>query len=148
MTKQSAEMPVFVFRRKHDVELEADLILAGRLFIDLPREVEMTEDKQQMIGHYLRLLTDEAESGRMYTDAVIYGWRNGRKPPNAVDVNNDEVMAAWAKDCLIIEVRIDPRTSDYVLLDSDIIRQLEEMGEEKDCLGMSYEEAKRKYTEH
>jgi hypothetical protein len=118
-------MPAFVFARRHDIELEAGFILAGMLIVDLPREVEeLTEDEQQMVAAIIRQLTDAAQSGRMAADALVYGWHGGRRPPDAVDTGNDEVMAAWARDCLTIGVRVDPRNDGRLYIDSDIMRQL------------------------
>jgi hypothetical protein len=117
-------MPAFVFVRRHDIELEAGFILAGRLIVDLPRQVGLTEDQREMVGAIIQHLTDEAQSGRMPTDAVVYGWHGGRRPSDAVDTSNNEVMAAWAKDCRTYAVRIDPRNDGRMRIDSDILRQL------------------------
>jgi hypothetical protein len=120
-------MPAFVFKRQHDIELEAGFILAGYLVVDLPQEEELTEDQQQMLVAIIRHLTDGAQSGRMPADALVYGWHGGGgRPGNAVDTGNDEVMAAWARDCLRIAVRIDPRDDGRIRLDSDLIQQMEE----------------------
>jgi hypothetical protein len=118
-------MPAFVFARRHAIELEAGFILAGMLIVGLPREAEeLTEDEQQMVAAIIRQLTDAARSGRMAADALVYGWNGGRRPPDAVDTSNDEVMAAWARDRLTIGVRVDPRNDGRLYIDSDIMRQL------------------------
>jgi hypothetical protein len=125
LSKQQT-MPAFVFARRHDIELEAGFILAGMLIVDLPRKVELTENEQQMVGAILQKLTDAAQSGRMPADALVYGWHGGGRPPDAVDTGNDEMMAAWARDCLTIGVRVDPRNDGWLTIDSDLMRQLEE----------------------
>jgi hypothetical protein len=116
-------MPAFVFARRRDIELDADFILAGMLIVNLPREVKKL-DQQQMVAAIIRQLMDAAQSGRMAADALVCGWHGGRRPPNAVDISNDEVMAAWARDCLTIGVRVDPRNDGRPYIDSDIMRQV------------------------
>jgi hypothetical protein len=125
MTKRI--MPAFVFERRHDIELEAGFTLAGHLIVDLPRNLKkLTENEQQMLAGIVRQLTDDAQSGRLPADAVVYGWHGDRgRPPDAVDTSNDEVMAAWARKCLRIGVRVDPRNDGQLRIDSDIVRQLD-----------------------
>jgi hypothetical protein len=93
--------PVFVFDRRHDIELETNIALAGSLFVERRHEQRIPEFMQQII--------EMARSGQMPTNALLYGWDGGRKPINAVDTKDDALMAAWVKDCLSIRVRIDPR---------------------------------------
>jgi hypothetical protein len=124
LPKPKQTMPVFVFARRHDIEVEAGFILAGNLIVDLLKKTEPTEDEKQMVAAIIQQLTDAAQSGRMPDDAVVYGWRGGHRPPNAVDIDDDKLMAAWAKDRCLITLRVDPRSDGLVRLDSDIVRQL------------------------
>jgi hypothetical protein len=121
-------MPAFVFVRRHDIELEAGFILAGRLIVDLPNEGEATQHEQEMVSAIVQQLTADAQSGKL-SDAndLVVGWRSpdGCPPENAADIDDDALMASWAKDRLAITVRVDPRNDGYVRLDSDIIRQLD-----------------------
>jgi hypothetical protein len=115
--------PAFVFFRRHDIELESGLLLAGQLIVDFAASEEPTRRQQQMVREMVQQLTDHAQSGRMPNDAQVIGWRDGRKPANAVDVDDDALMTAWAKDRLIIAVRVDPRNDGLMRIDSDMRRQ-------------------------
>jgi hypothetical protein len=118
-------MPVFVFKRRRDIEHEAGLILAGHLIVDVPKSRKKPKQReQQMIVEIVQRLTAQAQSGQMPDDAIVYGWPGGCRPANAVDVDNDALMASWAKERLVIGVRVDPRNDGYVRLDSDILRQI------------------------
>src|SRR5262249_52391647 len=44
-------------------------------------------------------------------------------PPNAVDIDCNEIMAAWARRTVVIGVRIDPHSGGNVKIDSDAMRQ-------------------------
>jgi hypothetical protein len=93
--------PVFVFDRRHDIELETNIALAGTLFVERRHE--------QMIPEIMRQIIEARRSGQMPTNSITIGWDGGRKPINAVDTDDDALMAAWVKNCLSIRVRIDPR---------------------------------------
>ena len=43
---------------------------------------------------------------------------------NAVDVDNDALMASWAKERVVIGVRVDPRNDGYLRIDSDALLQM------------------------
>jgi hypothetical protein len=116
--------PVFVFGRRSDIERETGLTLAGQLFVDIPKTRKPKRRQQQMIREIVQRLTAEARLGRMPEDAMVYGWPGGCKPANAVDTDNDALMAAWAKDRLVIAVRVDPRNDDHLRVDSDILLQM------------------------
>jgi hypothetical protein len=119
-------MPVFVFQRRHDIELEADFILAGQLIVDLPKNAEPKERHQWMVRDIVAQLTKQAQSGAMAHDALVFGWPDGRRPANADAIMDDDaLLAAWAKERLAIAVRVDPRKPDGMLrLDSDVLRQM------------------------
>jgi hypothetical protein len=115
-------MPLFVFQRRRHAEIEGGFTLAGQLVIDLPKQPN--REGQQIVAHIIRLLTDEAKSGRMPHDGLVVAWRGGRKPPNAADVYDDALMSAWVKDRLVVAVRIDPRDDGRIRFDSDVLRQM------------------------
>jgi hypothetical protein len=82
-----------------------------------------------MITGIIQQLTAEAQSGLMPTDALVWGWHGGARPPNAVDTSNDEIMSAWVARSVVIGVRVDPREDGFLRVDSD---QLAQMGLLKD----------------
>jgi hypothetical protein len=113
LPKSKQIMPVFVFARRGDIEKEG-FTLAGRLFIK--------EQNEELLPTILEQLLEMRSGAGPY--AVMTGWSGDGRPPNAVDTDDDEVMAAWAKDCLTIEVRISPHDDGLIHLDSETIRQL------------------------
>ena len=117
-------MPFFVFARRRDIEREMGFILAGRLFVDIPKRKKPNRRQQRLIKESVQRLTEAAASGQMPDDAVVYGWPGGCKPTNAVDVDEGAVMAAWAKEHIVIELRVDSRDSGHIRLDSDILLQM------------------------
>ena len=124
---RAVTMPAFVFARRRDIELESGFVLAGRLFLDEPKPIgQDTPDRvKRMTADIIQQLTAMARSGRMPDYAVTYGWPGGRRPPNADDIRgNDALLAAWARDRLTIEVRVDPRNDGVVRVDSDTMRQI------------------------
>jgi hypothetical protein len=121
MTK--VDFPAFLFARRRDIEIEAGLILAGTLFLDIPKR-RMERRQEQMILEITGQLYAMVRSGQMGDDAVICGWPHGAKPANAADVHDDALMGAWAKERIKIAVRIAPRYDGMLRIDSDIARQL------------------------
>jgi hypothetical protein len=110
LPKRKRQTPAFVFFRRHDIELEG-FTLAGDLIVDLPA----SSPDGQLVTAIMKQLIDAVESGRMPENAVIYGWHGDSRPPDAVDTDNEEVMAAWAEDRLHICVRLDSSLPDGVL---------------------------------
>jgi hypothetical protein len=76
-------MPAFVFWRRRNIELEEGFILAGRLFMDIPRRAKLKGADRRMIATIVRKLTEKAQSDQMPDDAIVYGWGDGFRPPNA-----------------------------------------------------------------
>ena len=128
MAAQAAEqvMPSFVFGRRRDIELEAGFTLAGNLVIDIPRQTKLKKRHERMFQDIVKGLVKMVVAGQMPDDAMIYGWPNGGRPANADAItDNDDLMAAWARDRHHIVVRVDPRKDDGSLrLDSDIAKRL------------------------
>jgi len=121
-------MPVFVFMRRHDIERETGLILAGQLIVDIPKSRKKPRRReQQMVAKIVQRLTAAAQSGQMPDDAIVYGWPGRSRPANAVDVDDDALMASWAKERVVIGVRIDPRNDGYLRIDSDMMLQMDLM---------------------
>jgi len=109
-TEPSYVMTMFVFGRRRDVELEADLALAGRLVVNLPKHTKLKGKHRQMVEDVVRYLMKAAKSGQMPDDALSYGWPHPR-PPNADAIEgNGDLMRSWASSCQTIEVRSTPVT--------------------------------------
>jgi hypothetical protein len=70
-------MPAFVFWRRRNIELEEGFILAGRLFMDIPRRAKLKGADRRMIATIVRKLTEKAQSDQMPDDAIVYGWGDG-----------------------------------------------------------------------
>jgi hypothetical protein len=121
-------MPVFVFERRRDVELEAGYILAGDLVVNIPKPKpsdEIPAQAQRMTAAIIQKLIGMFESGRIPDDAILYGWPASGRPPNADQIiSDDELIAAWASDRLIIGVRVAAQNDGYLRVDSDMLRQM------------------------
>jgi hypothetical protein len=126
MSGDQPVMPAFVFQRHSHVEQEAGFILAGQLVVDLPKGTEPTERTKGMVQDIVNQLTAEARYGFMPADTVVCGWHGGAKPPNGVDIDNDDLMSAWVERSLTIAVRVDPRppSDEGPRLDSDALAQM------------------------
>jgi len=117
-------MPVFAFLRRRDIELELGLVLAGRLVVDIPKTTKPKRWDQRLIAEIVQRLSEGARTKQMPEDAVVYGWPGNQRPANAVDVDNDELMANWAETRIVIELRVDPRNDGMVRIDSYALRQM------------------------
>jgi len=117
-------MPIFVFERRRDIEHEMGFELAGQLVVDIPKRKKPNRRQQRLIAEIVQRLKEGAMSGQMPDDAVVYGWPGGCKPPNAVDVDDNAVMAAWAEEHMVIGVRVDSRHDNQIRLDSDALLQM------------------------
>jgi hypothetical protein len=97
-----------MFVRSRDIELETGLVLAGILVVDLPKGAKVKRQHQRMIDEIIGRLIADARSGQMSADAVIFGWHNNRRPPNADGfVKSYEVQSNWAETRHTIEVKVD-----------------------------------------
>jgi hypothetical protein len=124
---EAKQMPACVFIRRRDIELEAGLILAGQLVVDLPKNAGSTRHHQEMVASIIQGLLTEVRSGQIPDDAVVTGWHGGCRPDNAVDVFDDALMAAWAETRLVVAVRVDPRSDGRIRVDSDMQRQMRKL---------------------
>ena len=91
--------PLFVFFRRRDTERANGFVLAGRLIVDIPKKKKKAIRRQQhMIIEIVERLSKQARSGEMPDDAIVYGWptSEGSRPANAVNVDDEAMMAAWA----------------------------------------------------
>ena len=79
---------------------------------------------KQEVPAIVQRLTEMAQSALLPDDAMVIGWRGGREPVNAVDIDDDALLAAWAKGRLSIVLRIDPREdADDLRIDGDVFQQ-------------------------
>src|SRR5262245_6416274 len=102
--------PAFMFGRRRGMEIETALVLGGMLGVHLRKGAKVKRRHQRMINEIVRQLIADARSGQMPTDAVIFGWHNNRRPPNADKfVECYVAQSNWAETRLSIEVRVDPR---------------------------------------
>ena len=119
-------MPLFVFKRRMDIERERGFTLAGKLLVAIgsskpkPGEDELMADPaaQARICSIIQLLRRLAEQDKLPDGSFvrIIGWPGGRKPDNAVDTDDDAVMAAWAARAAVIVVT----SGDKIPIDSDV----------------------------
>ena len=113
----------FVFERHHDIELEG-YALGGVLIIDFPKSKGRVPDRAQRIATpIIQQLIMMVRAGQLPHDAIVYGWKNGIKPPNADDITeNDVVMEAWADKRVCIGVRASP--DGHFPVDSHMLQQM------------------------
>ncbi len=128
-TTNKTIMPAFVFMRRRDIELEAGFILAGNLMVDIAKTKKLKDRQRRRIVHTVQQLMEQltymAISGSLPDDATVYSWPNGCRPPNAdATVDDEKLMAAWAKDRLTMVIRVDPREGEGIPLDSDVLKQM------------------------
>ena len=97
-------MPSFVFARCPDIEHEGGFLLAGILVVDLP---EADNRNMRLVEDIVEELTERAQSG-VLGDELTVGWQDDRKRENALNQYDDLTLAAWARGCLKIVVRVDP----------------------------------------
>jgi hypothetical protein len=116
-------MPLFVFFRRREVEIEIGYTLAGLLIVDLPQGKKPKLRDERMITEIIQRIC--AQSKHLPDDAEIYGWPSVPKPPNADEItDNDELMSAWAETRLKIEVRVGAGEDDCIRIGSTDLRRL------------------------
>jgi hypothetical protein len=123
-------MPLFVFLRRPDIEREGGFTLAGQLIVDIRKRQKLNKKQSRLIRDIVQFLVERVRNHRVERDMMV-GWDGGARPDNAADIDDDELMAAWAKRSTVIVVRVDPRNDDVVRVDSDLRRQMG-LGEESD----------------
>jgi hypothetical protein len=113
-------MPAFVFIRDRQVEVETGYELAGKLVTSYSKSAEPNQGE---VAAVIQELTRRARSGEMPHDAVECCWVGG-KPPSATEPTDAE-MVAWAKDHIIIEVRVDPPNDEFLCVGETDLRRLD-----------------------
>jgi hypothetical protein len=98
--------PLFGFRRDHDVEVGEGFVLAGRLFVDVPKERMQDERNREVIKGVIDNLVQQARIGRLPLDYFGYGWRDAVPENDEAILTNEEHMTSWRKRCTKIDVRI------------------------------------------
>ena len=114
--------PAWVFDRHPEIEHESNLLLAGDLIIDITPDSEdwSSEQHEMMIAIHLQLLS-AARAGEMPEDSIVYGWPDGEKPANAVDVDNHALMDAWMSERTFILLRVTEHAADEFLRQPDSV---------------------------
>jgi hypothetical protein len=116
---QDRTFPFFVFVRDLDAEREGGFVLAGRVVFDLPKDTPPQRVEFETDYVIREVLSRE-------TDSLI-AWpkgSKGEKPANAVDVDDDALMGAWAQDRLTVAIRVDPRApGDHLRLDRKLLNE-------------------------
>src|SRR6516162_6331678 len=117
--------PAFMFGRLRHIEIEAGLILAGTLVVDLPKDREPKRKQKRMVNEIIWRLTAAVRAGQMSEHDEVFGWPGGRRPDNAdAFVKSEEAKASWAKNHLTIAVRVDPHDDGMFRIDSNLRKQL------------------------
>lgn len=96
MRRKRPVMPIFVFERRREIEVEEDLILAGKLFVDFNR---------QSLGATIERLLARVRRGTLPEDGFVIGWRGRSRPASAVD---DQAIDPWLEQMTTITLRINP----------------------------------------
>src|SRR5262249_46083196 len=119
---RGAIYPAFVFDRQPEIEHESNLLLAGDLIIDVPSDIEdwSSEQREMVTAIHLRLVS-AARSGGMPEDSIVYGWPDGEKPANAVDVDNHALIDAWMSERTFILLRATEHAADEFLRQPDSV---------------------------
>jgi hypothetical protein len=96
MRRKRPVMPIFVFERRREIEVEEDLVLAGELFVDFDR---------QSLGATIERLLARVRRGTLPEDGFVIGWRGKSRPVSAVD---DQAIDAWLAQMTRLTLRINP----------------------------------------
>jgi hypothetical protein len=96
MRRKRPIMPIFVFERRWEIEVEEDLLLAGELFVDFNR---------QSLSATIERLLARAKRGMLPEDGFVIGWRGGSRSAGAVD---DQAIDAWLDRMTRLTLRINP----------------------------------------
>ena len=120
-------MPAFIFCRKRWIEREAPwLMLAGLLVTDIPRPgdgAETAEIAAEVTGLLVKCLAQNPDM------SVLMGWREGRRPPDGVEmsiVDDDAFMADWCARHVTMEIRVDKSGDrDTIKIDIGLMRQFD-----------------------
>jgi hypothetical protein len=100
-------MPLFVFERCPANELEADLVLAGDLVLDLPRRpAPLSEHDMRQLAMVVGLLSAKAQTGALPEGEMLVGWPGNERPANALDIDDREALAGWANRSLGVSFRL------------------------------------------
>jgi hypothetical protein len=87
------------------------------LIVDIPKRQVNKKRSKQTIGNIVRVLKRLAAANQLPDGTLIFGWPGGSKPANAVDTDNDAVMAAWAARSVVIGLRCSESFGDEIPID-------------------------------
>ena len=130
--QMTPNMPMWVFYRRHDIELEAGYQVAGLLFIDLgqfyPDLPKSRKKRDKLVNGLLTRLFEHIHRScaQQPKDDYHSGWQVGRKREDDVDLFDDTLMEPWRERCDVINVRMG-ETDDMAKgfrIDSDMMQQM------------------------
>lgn len=100
-------MPAFVFLRRHDIERADGYALAGTLIIDVHKDAPLGDREGNLLTDIGRELA--ATRAMMTEDAIIFGWPDKTRPPDADEIMEDhEALTDWAADRLTLAMGAEP----------------------------------------
>jgi fructose-1,6-bisphosphatase/inositol monophosphatase family enzyme len=115
--------PTFVFDRKHEIEIESGLVLAGDLYIDVPPGKMNKARIKKAVAKLVSELVRRARCGAMSLDTVVYGWPEGPVELR-VDDTDHAAMEAWAARGTAIMLRVDDKPdSGFIKIDHEVMRR-------------------------
>lgn len=114
-------LPDFIFLRRRDIEIEANLAMAGMLVTDIPKDRQLltrdTQLIQQVTTNIRQLVEREPELG------VAGIWRTGTKPADGLAPPFAEhLLEERSRDCMSIMITSGKHSN--VRLPSDLARQI------------------------
>ena len=115
--------PAYFFVRDHDAEREVGFELAGLLFVNIPKSKKLKKRQRLEMNYIVKQLYEDIKADPL-TVIKCALWHGGQRPADAVDVNDDALMQAWADDLVCVAVEVDPGRGGDMRIDSNLARQL------------------------
>jgi hypothetical protein len=101
--EQRAIRPVWAFRRDRHIEIDRNFMLAGTLFLDIPKKEMKKNSGQEIVTDITNFLIDNLKD-----DDDAFGWPNRHTPYCADEfLDNEKLMHAWLDRCFCVAVRVD-----------------------------------------
>jgi hypothetical protein len=101
--RASDKLPDFIFARAASVEQDYAYTLVGILLTPFPRGRDLSERDSAEIRKIIQRLKGDARRDPDWDE--VSAWRNGKKPPDAVEGSfPDAVLRARAKGCIFLAV--------------------------------------------
>jgi hypothetical protein len=120
---ERSKRPLFAFYRTSNIEAEnPDWLLAGRLFIDMPKKTATKKSGKEMVNQIIQRIRSDVVAGKVPINGVMYGWDADRQPYCAEEIENDvQLINAWVKQCgTKVMVRLARDDAEDFVLDSEM----------------------------